>query len=296
MKTHFIELPAVTDEGTFLARYSEKGLTEIAWPKVGRASPRAAKQNGTPAKIKNWHRLTETALEKMLAGCDAKKLPPLDWHGKTEFQQSVWKQMLKIPAGKTKSYGEIAAALKNPKAVRAVGGACGANPIPVLVPCHRILAANKKLGGFSGGLDWKRSLLAREGILMRNKVEDKVVAAWRKAASDLKFKFTDPFIFTSKKGRRIECLGLVHRFGERKGTLISVGVGASSDMDYPLFKDGFSQSCLGTGHTLYQKKEWIEMLCDWGFWGNESEWPQWFSPGPVCHLQYIDGTISHSPA
>lgn len=72
--------------------------------------------------------------------------------------------MLKIPAGKTKSYGEIATAIKNPKAVRAVGGACGANPIPVLVPCHRILAANKKIGGFSGGLDWKRSLLAREGI------------------------------------------------------------------------------------------------------------------------------------
>jgi O-6-methylguanine DNA methyltransferase len=49
-----------------------------------------------------------------------------------------------------------------PKAVRAVGGACGANPIPVLVPCHRVLAANGKLGGFSGGLDWKRALLARE--------------------------------------------------------------------------------------------------------------------------------------
>ena len=72
--------------------------------------------------------------------------------------------MLKISIGKTKSYGEIAAAIGNPKAVRAVGGACGANPVPVLVPCHRVLAANKKLGGFSGGLDWKRSLLKREGV------------------------------------------------------------------------------------------------------------------------------------
>jgi len=70
----------------------------------------------------------------------------------------------KIARGRTKSYGEIARAVGNPKAVRAVGGACGANPIPVLVPCHRVLAANNKLGGFSGGLNWKRELLAGEGV------------------------------------------------------------------------------------------------------------------------------------
>src|ERR1039458_1887659 len=58
--------------------------------------------------------------------------------------------------------GKFSAARR--KAVRAVGGACGANPIPVLVPCHRVLAANKKLGGFSGGLNWKRKLLTREEI------------------------------------------------------------------------------------------------------------------------------------
>jgi len=72
--------------------------------------------------------------------------------------------MRKIPLGRTKSYGEIASVIGKPKAVRAVGGACGANPVPVLVPCHRVLAANQKLGGFSSGLDWKRSLLKREGI------------------------------------------------------------------------------------------------------------------------------------
>ena len=60
---------------------------------------------------------------------------------------------LKISPGKTKSYGEVAQAIGNPKAVRAVGSACGANPLPVLVPCHRILAANHKLGGFGGGLE-----------------------------------------------------------------------------------------------------------------------------------------------
>ena len=164
MKTPFIELPITTSDGTFLAHYSEKGLAELDWPKVGRASSRAVNTKQIPLQTLRWHRLTTEALKTALAGRDAKNLPPLDWTDKTEFQQSVWRQMLKISVGQTKSYGEIATAIKNPKAVRAVGGACGANPIPVLVPCHRILAANKKIGGFSGGLDWKRRLLAREGI------------------------------------------------------------------------------------------------------------------------------------
>ncbi len=169
MKNNFVELPIATRDGIFLAHYSEKGLAEIDWPKVGtplrgvRSARRADPTNKISAKIRNWHRTTETALKKILAGKKS-KLPPLDWTGKTDFQKSVWRQMLKISPGKTKSYGEIASAIGNPKAVRAVGGACGANPVPVLVPCHRVLAANKKLGGFSGGLDWKRSLLKREGI------------------------------------------------------------------------------------------------------------------------------------
>src|SRR5450432_2967578 len=162
MKNNLVELPILTRDGQFVAHYSEKGLAGLNFP-VGRASSRAAKKEIVPAKIKKWHRVTETALGKILAGKKS-KLPPLDWTGKTEFQKSVWRQMLKISTGKTKSYGEIASAIGNPKAVRAVGGACGTNPVPVLVPCHRVLAANKKLGGFSGGLDWKRSLIKREGV------------------------------------------------------------------------------------------------------------------------------------
>jgi len=73
--------------------------------------------------------------------------------------------MTGIRPGKTLSYGEMAAAIGKPRAVRAVGGACGANPIPVIVPCHRVLAANHRLGGFSSGLDWKRTLLTREGVI-----------------------------------------------------------------------------------------------------------------------------------
>jgi len=163
MKNNFIELPAPTSEGTFLAHYSEKGLAELDWPM--NQNGRVISANGKASKeILRWHKLTTDALKSIIAGRAAKELPPLDWSGKTEFQKSVWRAMLKIPAGKTKSYGEVASEIKNPKAVRAVGGACGANPIPVIVPCHRILAANKKIGGFSGGLDRKRKLLATEGI------------------------------------------------------------------------------------------------------------------------------------
>jgi O-6-methylguanine DNA methyltransferase len=91
-------------------------------------------------------------------------LPPLDVSSGTVFQQRVWSALRKIRCGQTRSYGDIARVIGKPKAVRAVGGACGANPIPVFVPCHRVLAANRKLGGFSGGLNWKRTLLAREGV------------------------------------------------------------------------------------------------------------------------------------
>ena len=108
--------------------------------------------------------MTAQALKNALAGRAPGNLPPLDWTGKTEFQKSVWREMLKLGPGETKSYGEIAGLIGKPKAVRAVGGACGANPVPVLVPCHRILAANKKIGGFSGGVERKRSLLEREGV------------------------------------------------------------------------------------------------------------------------------------
>jgi O-6-methylguanine DNA methyltransferase len=163
-KSNFFELPIPARDGQFTACYSEKGLAELNFPKLGsaRCADRTP-QRGVPAKIRAWHRVTESALKNILAGRKPKKLPPLDLAG-TEFQKSVWSTLRKISTGKTKSYGEIAAAIGKPKAVRAVGGACGANPVPVLVPCHRVLAANKKLGGFSGGLEWKRKLLAREGI------------------------------------------------------------------------------------------------------------------------------------
>ncbi len=88
---------------------------------------------------------------------------PLDPMG-TDFQKRVWKAMVAIGYGKTKSYGEIAVKLKS--SPRAVGTACGRNPIPLIIPCHRVLGANGALGGYSGegGTDTKRWLLNLEGL------------------------------------------------------------------------------------------------------------------------------------
>lgn len=80
----------------------------------------------------------------------------------TGFQRSVWKALTKIPFGQTVSYGYIAKAIGMPSAVRAVGAANGANPIPIIVPCHRVIGANGSLTGFGGGLDRKRYLLGLE--------------------------------------------------------------------------------------------------------------------------------------
>jgi O-6-methylguanine DNA methyltransferase len=82
--------------------------------------------------------------------------------GATPFQAKVWAALRRIPAGGTQSYGQVAATVGAPKAARAVGGACGANPVPLLIPCHRVLASGGGLGGFSGGRRWKRKLLGVE--------------------------------------------------------------------------------------------------------------------------------------
>jgi O-6-methylguanine DNA methyltransferase len=156
------ELPIPTADGVFTAHYSATGLAGLNFP---RASACAAAQKEIPAGVRGWHRATGSALKSVLAGKSPRQFPPFDLTDGTEFQQSVWCELQKISLGQTKSYGEIARLIRKPKAVRAVGGACGANPVPVLIPCHRVLAANGKLGGFSGGLDWKRKLLAREKII-----------------------------------------------------------------------------------------------------------------------------------
>ncbi|HET8656012.1 MAG TPA: methylated-DNA--[protein]-cysteine S-methyltransferase [Longimicrobiaceae bacterium] len=86
---------------------------------------------------------------------------PLDLRG-TEFQRSVWSALREIPAGETVSYSEIARRIGRPRSVRAVAGACGANPIAVVVPCHRALGSDGRLSGYRWGIERKRMLLERE--------------------------------------------------------------------------------------------------------------------------------------
>jgi len=86
----------------------------------------------------------------------------LDLRGGTEFQVNVWRCLAQIPYGETWTYGELASRVGRPGASRAVGAAIGANPLSLILPCHRVVAAGGKLGGFGGGLDAKRRLLAFE--------------------------------------------------------------------------------------------------------------------------------------
>ena len=122
-----------TGDGVFSAVFNDHGLAELSFP------DRACRVQATDSVPKEWKRDTAAALECVLRGEQPEKLPPLDFSKGTPFQQKVWRALVKIPAGETRSYGEIAAAVGEPGAARAVGAACGANPIPVLVPCHRVV-------------------------------------------------------------------------------------------------------------------------------------------------------------
>ncbi len=141
---------------------SAQGLTEIRFPNQhstqSASSPYARNSN------KDSPHYIEQALDQLRAYF-AGKLTVFDLtlapRG-TDFQQTVWTQLRTVPFGATASYGAIAAAIGKPNAARAVGMANSKNPLPIVVPCHRIIGSNGALTGFAGGLDTKRWLLAHE--------------------------------------------------------------------------------------------------------------------------------------
>jgi methylated-DNA-[protein]-cysteine S-methyltransferase len=106
---------------------------------------------------------TKKQLEQYFAGKRTSFDVALDLVG-TEFQVKAWRALCRIPFGKTITYGQQASNIKNPKAFRAVGSANGKNPIPIIVPCHRVVASDGSLGGYSLGLKMKIQLLALEGV------------------------------------------------------------------------------------------------------------------------------------
>ncbi|MFQ5482200.1 MAG: methylated-DNA--[protein]-cysteine S-methyltransferase [Nitrospinaceae bacterium] len=116
-----------------------------------------------PRRNPNKMALARQQLTKYFAGGLQRFDLPLDVAGGTEFQRRVWQTLSTIPFGQTRHYCWLAAAVDRPQAVRAVGNANGKNPLPIILPCHRVILKSGGLGGFTGGLDLKRFLLHLEG-------------------------------------------------------------------------------------------------------------------------------------
>lgn len=138
---------------------SAKGLVAILWPNDRPSRVRL------PASVEDAAHpiLVQAAreLREYFAGRRTSFDVPLDFVG-TAFQKEVWRRLLAIPYGETRTYSDIARELGNPAAVRAVGAANGRNPISIIAPCHRVVGADGRLTGFAGGLDAKARLLELE--------------------------------------------------------------------------------------------------------------------------------------
>ena len=147
--------------GQMLLAATEKGICRLSFDEdeteLKRRFPKAAIEEGGAA----MQELVKGAIAAIDHPAQMPELP-LDVQG-TAFQQAVWQELRKIPAGETRSYADIAAAVGKPKAVRAAGSANGANNVAVLIPCHRVVRTDGTLGGYAYGLDRKKKLLELEG-------------------------------------------------------------------------------------------------------------------------------------
>lgn len=154
--------------GTLLLATTPRGLVRVGMPDQGaeelledlalRVSPRVLE---APAQLDEVRRELELYFEGKLTDFDL----PLDWQLSRDFRRKVLRAIARIPYGETRSYMQVATSAGNERAVRAAGTACGSNPIPIVVPCHRVLRTGGALGGYGGGLPMKRALLELEGVL-----------------------------------------------------------------------------------------------------------------------------------
>jgi methylated-DNA-[protein]-cysteine S-methyltransferase len=163
-----------TPIGTLLIQASARGITHVDFI-----------DTETPENQPNA--LTTACKQQLQAYFDGKRKTfdlPLDQQG-TSFQKSIWKKLTEIPFGQAVSYRDIADMVNNRKAVRAVGAANGKNPIAIIVPCHRVIGADRTLTGYAGGLQRKAWLLKHEGIGFRSKQEDHQSADPNSRQSDL---------------------------------------------------------------------------------------------------------------
>jgi methylated-DNA-[protein]-cysteine S-methyltransferase len=138
---------------------SDKGLVAILWEND---SPRRVRLSELVENVTHPVLVeTERQLGEYFAGKRKEFSIALDMRG-TRFQRDVWEALLAIPFGETRSYGQLAKQLGNPRATRAVGAANGRNPVSIIVPCHRVIGSSGKLTGFAGGLETKAHLLSLE--------------------------------------------------------------------------------------------------------------------------------------
>lgn len=152
--------------GEVVVASTEKGVCTVSIRHTGADVESDLRARFPEAAISRDDESLQSALDIVLARIAGKgqgDVLPLDLQG-TPFQQEVWNELLAIPPGKTSSYLDVARAIKRPKATRAVAQACGANPVAVVVPCHRVVMNDGSIGGYSGLPGVKRALLAAEGV------------------------------------------------------------------------------------------------------------------------------------
>jgi methylated-DNA-[protein]-cysteine S-methyltransferase len=154
--------------GSLLLARTPQGLVRVGLPNqdadellidlATRVSPRVLE---APAQLDDARRELDLYFEGRLTEFDL----PLDWQLSRDFRRRVLRAIARIPYGQTRSYTQMATSAGNERAVRAAGTACGTNPIPLVVPCHRVLRSGGALGGYGGGLPMKEELLRLEGVL-----------------------------------------------------------------------------------------------------------------------------------
>jgi methylated-DNA-[protein]-cysteine S-methyltransferase len=168
MASFTVEVPF----GLLFAEVTPRGLRRLEFmgalrePPLQRATP-GPQETDDSRPMSPDERTIAAALEAQLReyfSGDRREFDiPLDLADGSEFRRRVWQIVAAIPYGETLSYAEVAAEAGNPSAYRAAGSACGANPIVILIPCHRVVGSDKRLHGFGGGLDTKAWLLQHEG-------------------------------------------------------------------------------------------------------------------------------------
>jgi len=156
--------------GTVLVATTAKGICAVSLRESEAGAEEYLRARFPKAEIRRddapLKRVLDTVRER-IAGRNFDDVLPLDLQG-TDFQREVWNQLLAIPAGSTRSYLDVAQAINRPKATRAVAQACGANPVAVVVPCHRVVMSDGSIGGYSGLPGVKQALLTAEGAAVAN--------------------------------------------------------------------------------------------------------------------------------